>query len=58
MPGFESLWIYIVGPFTGGILAGLSSKLNEYARKAGGMSEDDMDDIANNSVAYNEIGEF
>lgn len=36
-PGFGSLWIYMVGPLVGGILAGLISKLDERARDNSGL---------------------
>ena len=32
IPGYGSLWIYVLGPLTGGILAGLLSKLDDKAR--------------------------
>ena len=33
-PGYGTLWLYLLGPFLGGILAGLVSKMDESAREA------------------------
>lgn len=58
IPTYHSLWIYILGPLCGGILAGLLSKLDEVARAASGLSSvhEDINMKAATSVNYNSIG--
>lgn len=55
LPTYDSLWIYILGPLVGGIIAGLLSKLNEIARAASGLSS--VDDTVVMEADYNNISD-
>lgn len=59
MPTFDSLWIYMLGPLCGGVLAGLLSKMDEAARAASGLKsvDESVDMKAATSVNYHTPGD-